>query len=91
MVWAGVWAGAGASLCLDVQREVLPKRKPIEPDRTKNKERTRKEKLVLFGWYPVYALPFRRHPVSAVPFGRYPVSAVPFGPYRELAVLFWRY
>ena len=71
-----------------------------EPERTKNKERTRK-KSRSFGRYPVYAVPFRRYPVSAVHFGRCPVSAVPFGQYpvlavpfgrsRELAVLFWRY
>ena len=68
----------------------------------KNKERrtNTKEKPVVFGRYPVYAVSFGRYPVSAVPFGRYPVSAVPFGRYpvlavlferyRELAVLFWR-
>ena len=54
------------------------------------------EKPVLFGRYPVSAVPFGRYPASAVPFGRYPVLAVPFGRYRELAVssvggTFWRY
>jgi len=80
----------GVSLSSRPQRGSTEK-EPEEPERTKNKERTRKEKPVLFGRYPVYAVPFRRYPVSAVPFGRYPVLAVPFGRYRELAVLFWRY
>ena len=90
----------GVSLSSRPQRGSTEK-EPEEPERTKNKERTRKEKPVLFGRYPVYAVPFRRYPVSAVPFGRYPVSAVPFGRYpvlalpfgryRELTVLFWRY
>ena len=49
------WAGAGASLCLHVHKEVLPKRNPKNQkyERAKNKERTRKEKPVLFGRYPV--------------------------------------
>ena len=33
-------------------------KKPEQPERTKNKERTRKEKLLLFGRYSVYAVPF---------------------------------
>ena len=70
----------GVSLSTRPQRGFTEK-EPEEPEITKNEERTRKEKPVLFWRYPVYA----------VPFGRYPVLAVPFGRYRELAVLFWRY
>ena len=89
----------GVSLTSRPQRGST-KKEPEEPERTKNKERTRKQQPVLFGMYPVYAVPFGRYPLSAVPFGRHPVSAVlfgrysvlvPFGRYRELAVLFWRY
>ena len=70
----------GVSLSSRPQRGSTEK-EPEEPERTKNKERTRREKPVLSGWHPVYA----------VPFGRYPASAVPLGWYLELAVLFWRY
>ena len=102
-------AERGVGRCMGRCRGVSPssrprrdstEKEPEEPERPKKKERTRKEAPVLFGRYPVYAVPFRRYPVSAVPFGRYPVSAVPFGRYpvlaapsgryRELAVLFWR-
>ena len=80
----------GVSLSTQPQRGSTEK-EPEEPQRTKNKERTRKEKPVLFGRYPVYAVPFRRYPVSAVPFGRYPVSAVPFGQFPVSAVPFGRF
>ena len=80
----------GVSLSSRPQRGSTEK-EPEEPERTKNKERTRKEQPVPFRRYPVSAVPFGRCPVSTVPFGRYPVLAVPFGRYRELAVLFWRY
>ena len=83
----------GVSLPSRSQRGSTEK-EPEEPERTKNKERTRKETPVLFGRYAVYAVPFRWYPVSAVPFRRYPVSAVPFGRYPVLEVpfgLFWRY
>ena len=101
----GRYVGSCMGRCRGVSLSSHPQiscteKEPEEPERTKNKQRTRKEKPVLFGRYAVYALPFRRHPVSAVPFGRYPVSAVPFHRYpllavpfrryRELAVLVWR-
>ena len=99
-------AERGVGRCVDVSLSTHPRRgstekEPEEPERTDNKERTRAEKPVHFGPYPLYAVPFGRDPVSAVPFGRYSLSAVPsewypglaepFGRYRELSALFWRY
>ena len=78
----------GVSLSSRPQRGSTEK-EPEQPERTKNKERTRKEKPVLFGRYAVYAVPSRRYPVSAVPFRWYPVLTVPFGRYPVLAVPFW--
>ena len=49
----------GVSLSARPQKGPTEK-EPEEPERTKNNERTRKEKPALFGRYPVYVVPFRR-------------------------------
>ena len=86
----GVGRYGGVSLSTHLRRGSTEK-EPEEPEITKNEERTRKEKPVLFGRYILYAVPFERYPVSAVPFGRYPLSAIHFGWYPVLAVPFGRY
>ena len=86
-VGAGVWAGAGASFCPHVHKEVLPKRIPKER-RTKN-DHDKNSRYVLDGiqctWH-LFGGTFSAIS-SIVPFGRYPVLAVPFGRYRELVEL----
>ena len=58
-VGAGVWAGAGGRLSVHTSTKRFY-RKGARRTR-KNKERIRKEKPVLFGRYPVYAVAFGRY------------------------------
>ena len=77
----------GRTAVLDVALSPRPRRgstekEPEEPDGTKNKEPTRIKKPVLFGRYPVWAVPFGRIQRRRYLFGQCQVLAVPFGRYR---------
>ena len=63
---------------------------PEEPERTKNKERTRKEKPLLCGRYPVYAVPFRRYLLGGIQCRRYPFGGT-FRAVMSVGGTSWRY
>ena len=78
-MWVGVWAGAGASLCPHVHKEVLPKRNPNNQKEQRTKNEHEKKSCYVLGGIQCTRYLFGRYLVSAVPFVRYPVSAVPVG------------
>ena len=104
VVWAGVeagvWAGAGASLCPHLHKEVLPKRNPKnQKEQTTKNEHQKKSRYfwavssVRGTFSVVSSIGGTFWAISSVGGTFWAVSSIggTFGRYREMAVLFWRY
>ena len=88
-------AERGVGRCMGRCRGVSPssrprrdstEKEPEEPERTKNKERTRKEKPVLFGRYPMYAYLF-----GGIQCRRYLLGDIQCRRYLLGGIQCWRY
>ena len=98
-MWVGVWAGAGASLCPHVHKEVLPKKNPKDQkeQRTKN-EHENKSPYFLGGIhcrrYILGSIRYRQYLLGGIQFWRYLLGGIESWRYPFAGIeswYFWRY